>query len=90
MVWSRLSKKYPQVFSESTKPVWFTLFPLIAGGCLWAGYIGCRTLFGHNEIVLSNKAEEPYLLRESPKLFSRERNIATKMNYSRMMDGQQA
>jgi hypothetical protein len=51
-----------------TKPVWLTLFPLIAGGCLWAGYVSTRTLFGHNEIVyaLPFSSLSPPLSRELP------------------------
>lgn len=96
-----------------TKPVWITLFPLITGGCVWAGYVSSRTLFGHNEIVyvirikcntlpliesamnlthcysISAKGEEPYLLRDSPKLLSRQRNISTHKMYDQQMDGKQ-
>jgi len=87
MAWNALSRRFPAAFNETSKPVWLTLFPLIAGGCMWAGYVGGRTLFGHNEIVISSKAEEPYLLRDSPKLLSRQKNISTHQMYEREMDG---
>jgi len=87
-IWANLSKRYPEAFNNSTLPVWLTLFPVIGGGCVWAGYVSARTLFGHNEIVLASSATEPYLTREAPKLMGRNRNIATKERYNREMDGQ--
>jgi len=87
-VWTNLTKRYPSAFNDSTKPVWLTLFPIIAGGCVWAGYVSARTLFGHGEIVLSSSSTEPYLNREAPKLMGRQRNISTKERYNREMDGQ--
>jgi len=50
-LWARLSHKYPSQFNTHTIPVWTTLVPCIAGGIIWAGYIGFRTMIVHNEIV---------------------------------------
>jgi hypothetical protein len=31
--------------------VWLTLFPVVAGGGLWAGYCGLRNFTSHNDVM---------------------------------------
>jgi len=75
-------------YNSETKAVWLTLFPVVCGACLWAGFFGFRTFAQHNDVVLKSKGAEPYLKRESPKLLARERAIKQAHKWSEEMGGQ--
>lgn len=76
-----------RTYNENTKAVWLTLFPVVGGGCLWATYIGFRTFATHNDVVLKARGNEPYLMRDSPKLLSRDAAITLADKWSNEMGG---
>ncbi|KAL6043622.1 hypothetical protein QOT17_023794 [Balamuthia mandrillaris] len=69
---SRMSAMWKKMYTHDTKAVWWTIAPVIGGGLVWATYMSLRSL-NYNDIVIATKEKEPYLLRESPKLYNRER-----------------
>jgi hypothetical protein len=81
MAYRALQRRYPQVFTESSKPVWTTLVPVVATGCLWAGYSGVRRL----TYRAKHRGKEPWDEEGKEKLVTRDTALSQASQWDKAM-----
>ncbi|ELR14017.1 uncharacterized protein ACA1_366290 [Acanthamoeba castellanii str. Neff] len=97
MAYRALQRRYPHVFTESvrawiasfvpSKPVWTTLVPVVATGCLWAGYSGVRRLTYRAKYATParHRGKEPWDEEGKEKLVTRDTALSQASQWDKAM-----